>query len=408
LLNSSGQLAVMPKEKAATWYHLFVAATYAIPMLGSVLADVWWGKYKTIIWLSFVYCLGHIALTIDDTRMGLAFGLSLIALGSGGIKPCVAAHLGDQFGKANRPLLKRVFDWFYMSVNFGSIFSTLLTPALLANPNYGPKWAFGIPAVLMGLATLIFWLGRYQYAHIPPRGAGFLRDAMKPEGIRSLRRIALIISFIAVFWSISDQTGSMWVEQAKLMDRRFGWVTWNSAQFQVANPILVMILVPLFSYVVYPAAGRFVTVRPLGKMSVGFFLTALAFGLSGWIEVQLQAGHELNIGWQLLDYVFITAAEVLIYGTSLEFCYSQSPPSMKSLVMALNVFSVTMGNLFTALINYLIDLIPSFKTAMQGANYYWFFTGIAVVAACLFVRVALTFKEEAYLQDAEADVEAVA
>jgi POT family proton-dependent oligopeptide transporter len=400
LLDSSGQLAVMTETDATECYHWFVSANYAIPMLGSIFADVWWGKYNTIIWLSLIYCLGHVALAVDETRIGLFVGLFLIAIGSGGIKPCVSAHLGDQFGQANRHLLKRVFDWFYMAINFGSCFSTVLTPWLLANPNYGPKWAFGIPAVFMGLATLVFWLGRYRYAHIPPQGLGFLRDAVKPQGIRSLRKICLIVCFIAVFWSVSDQTGSKWVLQAERMDRHFAWIEWNSQQFQVANPILVMILVPLFAYVVYPWLSRFITVRPLGKMSVGFFLTALAFGLSGWIELQLQAGHEMNIYWQLLGYVFMTAAEVLIYGTSLEFCYSQAPPSMKSLVMGLNVLSVSMGNMFTALVNRLMNVFPSFANSMEGANYYWFFTAVAFVSACLFVVVALTFQEEAFLQDA--------
>src|SRR6185295_9158541 len=98
LLDWSGEKAVMTKDDATACYHLFVALNYAIPVLGSILADVWWGKYKTIIWLSLVYCLGHVALSIDDTRLGLFAGLSLIALGSGGIKPCVSAQLGDQFG----------------------------------------------------------------------------------------------------------------------------------------------------------------------------------------------------------------------------------------------------------------------------------------------------------------------
>jgi POT family proton-dependent oligopeptide transporter len=404
LLDSTGQLAVMSETDATECYHWFVFANYLIPVFGSILADVWWGKYKTILWLSLVYCLGHVALAVDETRIGLFVGLFLIALGSGGIKPCVSAHVGDQFGKANEHLLKRVYDWFYFAINFGSFFSTLLTPVLLNHPQYGPKWAFGVPAVFMGLATLVFWLGRYKYAHIPPRGAGFLRDAMKPEGIRILLRLGLIVSFIAVFWSVSDQTGSKWVLQAERMDRHFLGVEWDSQQLQAANPILVMIFVPLFSYVVYPAFARLVVVKPLGKMSVGFFLTVLAFGLSGWMELQLQAGHTLNIGWQLFGYVLMTAAEVLIYGTSLEFCYSQAPPSMKSLVMGLNVLSVSIGNLFTALVNRCINWSPAFSRFMDGANYYWFFTGVALVAACLFVIVAWTYKEQTFLQDAPSEL----
>src|SRR5207253_6753964 len=95
------------------------------------LADAVLGKYRTVLYLSFVYCLGHLALALDHTRLGLVIGLGLIALGAGGIKPCVSAIVGDQFGVSNQHLLPRVFSWFYFSINFGSAFSTLLIPLLL-------------------------------------------------------------------------------------------------------------------------------------------------------------------------------------------------------------------------------------------------------------------------------------
>ena len=95
-------------------------------------------------------------LSLDDTRFGLSIGLGLIAMGSGGIKPCVSAHVGDQFGKTNSHLLEKVFSWFYFSINFGAFFSTLATPLLLEK--YGPNVAFGIPGVLMFIATFVFWI----------------------------------------------------------------------------------------------------------------------------------------------------------------------------------------------------------------------------------------------------------
>src|SRR5690606_20028323 len=131
---------------------------------GALLADVFWGKYKTILTLSIVYCLGHLALALDETRLGLSVGLGLIAIGSGGIKPCVSAHVGDQFGKKNFHLVSKIFSWFYFSINFGSFISTLMTPWLLRN--YGPHWAFGVPGGLMLIATIVFWMGRKRFVHI--------------------------------------------------------------------------------------------------------------------------------------------------------------------------------------------------------------------------------------------------
>ncbi len=161
VVDASGQTAVFSEDEATTAIHLFVMAAYAFPFLGAILADGFLGKYRTILILSCVYCLGHLALALDDTRLGLAIGLTLIAMGAGGIKPCVSAHVGDQFGKVNAHLLERVFGWFYISINLGAVISMWLTPLLLEH--VGPEWAFGTPGIFMALATLVFWLGRKRW-----------------------------------------------------------------------------------------------------------------------------------------------------------------------------------------------------------------------------------------------------
>lgn len=158
MLDSSGGFDVMSEENAKAWYHSFSSAVYFFPILGAIISDAFLGKYKTILSLSIVYCLGHLALALDETRMGLGIGLTLIAIGSGGIKPCVSAHVGDQFGPKNAHLLEKVFEWFYFSINLGAFASTLATPWLLEH--YGPSLAFGIPGALMLIATIVFWMGR--------------------------------------------------------------------------------------------------------------------------------------------------------------------------------------------------------------------------------------------------------
>src|SRR6185369_16488434 len=142
--------------------------SYFLPILGAFLGDAILGKYRTVLFLSIVYCFGHLALALSHTRLGLVLGLGLIALGAGGIKPCVSANVGDQFGRSNQHLLERVFGWFYFSINLGAFASSVLTPLLLKE--YGPHVAFGVPGVLMLLATIVFWLGRNKFVHIPPGG----------------------------------------------------------------------------------------------------------------------------------------------------------------------------------------------------------------------------------------------
>jgi len=209
LVDAGGKLAPMTDNEAKAYFHLFVSVTYFTPFLGALLADGVWGKYRTIISLSIVYSLGHFCLALDDTRMGLLLGQSLIALGSGGIKPCVSAHLGDQFGAGNRHWLSNVFSWFYLAINIGAFVSMLLVPWLLKT--YGAPVAFTVPGLLMLLATWIFWSGRYRFVHIPPAGMGFVREALSGEGLRCLGRLSGIYLFIAMFWALFDQNGSSWV-----------------------------------------------------------------------------------------------------------------------------------------------------------------------------------------------------
>ena len=158
MMDASGAKDTMSPEEAKAYFHLFNTGVYLFPLFGAIIADWLFGKYKTILSLSIVYCLGHLALALDETRTGLAIGLTLIAIGSGGIKPCVSAHVGDQFGKNNKHLMDKVFSWFYLSINLGAFVSTLMTPLLLEY--YGPHVAFGIPGLLMLIATVLFWKGR--------------------------------------------------------------------------------------------------------------------------------------------------------------------------------------------------------------------------------------------------------
>tara|TARA_B100001750_G_scaffold233244_1_gene233250 strand:- start:34 stop:1254 length:1221 start_codon:yes stop_codon:yes gene_type:complete len=397
LMNASGQPDYMTDEQAKVWFHLFSSAVYFTPLLGGLLSDIFLGKYRTIILLSIVYCLGHFMLAIDETRFGLGIGLALIAVGAGGIKPCVSAHVGDQFGKTNQSLLDKAFSWFYFSINVGAAISTLLTPILLAK--YGPGVAFGVPGVLMVVATILFWAGRSKFVHIPPGGKKWVQETFSKEGVLILLKLSVIYSFVAMFWALFDQTGSAWVLQAQHMDRVvFGYELLPS-QIQAANPVLVLTMIPLFYYLVYPLMSKYCfEMTPLRRVAIGFFICIPAFAVPGLIETQIQNGDTPHISWQFLSYIIITAAEILISITCLEFSYTQAPKTMKSIVMGFFFASVTIGNLFTAGVNYFIQNEDG-SVALEGADYYWFFTWAIAIAAVLFLFVLRFYVPKTYVQD---------
>jgi POT family proton-dependent oligopeptide transporter len=257
----------------------------------------------------------------------------------------------------------------------------------------------------MALATLVFWMGRNKFVHIPPGGVGFLREVFSGEGLAALGKLFIIYTFIAMFWALFDQQGSAWVLQAARMDRHF-IVDWDPSQAQWLNPALVLLFIPLFNRVIYPAFEGFWPLTPLRKISLGLFLTVPAFLLPAWLDARLDAGETVNIVWQLGGYIIMTAAEVLVSITALEFSYTQAPRRMKSLVMGAFLMSVSIGNFFTAAVNFFIQN-PDGTSKLDGASYYLFFAGAMAITAVLFVPVAVWYKERTYIQD-EAPGEAVA
>jgi len=422
LRSAAGQPAPMASAEAEGWYHAFVTAVYFLPLLGAILADAFVGKFRTIMALSIVYCLGHLALALDHTRMGLVLGLSLIALGAGGIKPCVSATVGDQFGKTNQHLLSRVFNWFYFSINVGSAFSTMLIPWLLEPYKvpaeaaaqmpawqvhfweriHSPDVAFGVPGLLMIVATVVFWVGRYRFVHIPPAGRKYLDEFWVPgvgvnmETLRTLGNLLIPVPFVAMFWALWQQNFSSWVLQSEKMDRHLFGKEWLPAQIQTVNPIFILLALPIFSYVIYPLIEKVFRLTPLRKIGMGLFVTIFAFLIIAWIQLRIDAGGKPNIIWQVFAFAVLTAGEVLVSATHLEFAYSQAPNRLKSLVMCTYLIAISLGNAFTAAVNFLMGW---WGMKAETTGYFVFFIVTMSVFAVVFVFVARSYRGRTHVQD---------
>ena len=405
LLNSAGVLEPMDQATATAWQHRFVAATYIFPIIGAVLSDWLWGKYKTILWISLMYCLGHATLATVDfpTQTGippkaaLLAAMVMLSVGAGGIKPCVSAHVGDQFGRDNQHLMSKVYQWFYFAINVGAAASMILTPWLL--DNLGPGVAFGVPGVLMAIATYVFWLGRNKFVHVPPTGNRIFAEIVSRDSLRALVNLLPLFALVSMFWALFDQTQSSWVEQAKHMDRLVLGMDFNPSQIQAVNSILVLVLVPVFAVVIYPFLGKFFEVTPLRKVGVGLFVGAASFVICAFIQRWIDAGHTPHIAWQLLAYLVITAAEVMVSITALEFSYSQAPKTLKSFIMGVYLSSIALGNLVISEVNARIEAVESAGYSfLSGENYYWSFAGATLLAACVYVVWSQFYRGRTFIQ----------
>jgi POT family proton-dependent oligopeptide transporter len=394
---------------AKSHFHDFVVAVYLFPLIGGWLADRYWGRYRTILWLSLVYCLGNLCLALFVTNAyGFYLGLSLIAMGSGGIKPCVGAMVGDQFTADTKDQASRVFQAFYWSINLGSFFASALIPKLLKADWAGPRVAFGIPGALMLVATLIFWLGRSRYVIVPPTGArphGFLQvvrarlrhgswqgaRVLHPdeavEGTRSVLKVLLVFAPIPLFWALFDQKASTWVVQAKAMNGHIDFlgIDFEPSQMQLVNPALVMLLIPFMGAVGYPWLKRTgFEMTPLRRMTVGMFIAASSWVAAGLVQQPIDCGERLSILWQLGPYVLLTLSEVMVSTSGLEFAYSQAPVEMKGTLMSFWLLTTAIGNLVVAR--------ASTWLTLSGAPLFFAYAAAAAVAA-----VALAFIARRYV-----------
>jgi POT family proton-dependent oligopeptide transporter len=421
LMDWDGNPAKLSEEQAMEWKHYFKAAVYFTPLIGSLISDLFLGKYRTIIAFSIVYCLGFLAITLDQTYLGTMIGLGLIAMGAGIIKPCLSANLGDQFGKSNQNLITKAYNMFYWAVNLGAFFSMAISPWIY--DKYGDvRIALGMPGIFMVLATVTYWVGRKSMVHIPPKGKAFVKDLFSMEGILVIVRLSLFLFiFVAVFWSLFDQTTSKWIYQAEKMNLTF--LKWNisdqtffgsllsklgglhqvdwkilPAQMQAANCIMILIAIPLFAYVIYPVINKFFRLTPIRKIALGFFVTLPSFAIPAILDRWILDGVQPSIWWQVLAYWFITSGEVMISIPALEFAYTQAPKSMKSFISSLNLLSVSLGNLFISLVNRFIQN-PDGTVKLKGPNYYWFFTILLLVTGVLFCIVVQFYRGKTYLQD---------
>ncbi|XP_044071680.1 solute carrier family 15 member 2 [Siniperca chuatsi] len=323
------------KNLSTAIYHAFSSLCYFTPILGALIADSWLGKFKTIVYLSIVYVIGHVVKSVgaiptvgnSDVHIALSMvGLILIAFGTGGIKPCVAAFGGDQFDEEHVSERQKFFSIFYMSINAGSLLSTVITPVLRGDVQcFGGDCyalAFGVPAALMIVALVVFIAGSGLYKRNPPQGnillevcncIGFAiknrwnRSKYDPQRkhwldwaeekyskrliqeIKMVLRVLVLYIPLPMFWALFDQQGSRWTLQATRMNMAFGdSFVIKPDQMQMLNALLILLFVPIFDLIIYPLVGLCrINITPLRKMATGMIFAALAFGAATLVEVNV-------------------------------------------------------------------------------------------------------------------------
>uniref|UniRef100_H0XE89 Solute carrier family 15 member 1 n=1 Tax=Otolemur garnettii TaxID=30611 RepID=H0XE89_OTOGA len=337
-------------------YHTFVALCYLTPILGALIADSWLGKFKTIVSLSIVYTIGQAVISISSindltdhnhdgtpdsltTHVVLSMGLALIALGTGGIKPCVSAFGGDQFEEDQEKQRNRFFSIFYLAINAGSLLSTIITPMLrvqqcgIHSQQACYPLAFGVPAALMAVSLIVFVMGSSMYKKYQPQGNVMAKvvkcigvsvsEALSQKGrnrngpgvydthpwskeriksdeerlicqIKMVTKVMFLYIPLPMFWALFDQQGSRWTLQATTMNGKMGAIEIQPDQMQTVNAILIVIMVPIFDGVLYPLIAKCgLNFTSLKRMTTGMFLAAMAFVVASVVQMEIDVSCPL-------------------------------------------------------------------------------------------------------------------
>jgi POT family proton-dependent oligopeptide transporter len=511
------RLEISPDD-AISWYSFFMAACYFAPLLGGYVSDVYLGRYRTILAFNVFYLFGLAVLggtAFVDSRAGAFIGLALMALGTGGIKPCVSAFGADQLVGASQRDSTAFFLLFYASINAGSTLSYIVTPIIRAV--YGFQWAFLLSLLVLALSLLVFIAGSRLYRVLAPartsvyskfvavfcaasragsgagvagvasdaqalelaRGGGcgvhaaegletmplvLRRDghvstatavgvqletleragvagnmpstedapaAVLPPGVESpaapvrlttgwrwldkafgraaptdvlgvaaVLRILPLFLCLPVFWALFDSQGSVWTlqrEHLRTLCLGGGDVAClTTEQLGVANPLFVIVLVPLVSWVIGGVTrlahsrpgSAWLEPTPLRRMSIGMYLAAASFVLTGLLQQAIDGNPPgtVSVLWQLPQFFVVTLAEVLVSATGLEWAYTQSPASMRSSVVALFLCMTAIGNLVTGV------LYAGLSSTLSSAQIIWLLTGLMLAAAIVFTVLAVRYR----------------
>uniref|UniRef100_A0A8C1FUB2 Solute carrier family 15 member 1b n=1 Tax=Cyprinus carpio carpio TaxID=630221 RepID=A0A8C1FUB2_CYPCA len=288
-------------DLSTTIYHTFVALCYLTPILGAIIADSWLGKFKTIVYLSIVYTIGQVIMAIsaihditdtnrDGTPDNMTFhtamsmlGLILIALGTGGIKPCVAVIL------LSAVVFIAGHNMYIMESPKGNILLQVMKCIGFAIRNRFNHRSKQHPKREHWMDWAeekydVCYIKHLSYSH---RHSVFLQKLLIAQ-VKMVLKVLFLYIPLPMFWALFDQQGSRWTLQATTMDGNFGAFIIQPDQMQIVNPILIVIMVPIMDSAVYPLIKKCgLNFTPLRRMTVGMLLASLAFVAAALLQIQI-------------------------------------------------------------------------------------------------------------------------
>jgi POT family proton-dependent oligopeptide transporter len=369
----------------------FMAACYVTPFFGGWVAERFLGRYKTILYYSVPYIIGHLILGGVQNPTGLFIALTLLAFGSGAIKPNTSVLLGQIYDAEHKePLMNEAFSLYYAAVNIGAAITSFALPIIVRAEDGRYGVALMVPAILMVIAFAAFAFGKRFYPTEDVRAlARVPKTTVQRQAERkTLVRIAGVFGAIAIFWLIYDQNADTWIyfAQSHTDLQAFG-VKMSANQMQALNPFFIVVLTPIFNWIWNQAkklrGGR--EVADTRKMLVGYgivVVTSVVMAYAAW----LAKSGPVTVWWVIMATFIITLAELCISPVGMEFAYRQALPGTKSIVTAAFWMMVFVGDSIGLL------FAPFYEKGLPPSVYFAILAVLMTVTALAFIPIARRFE----------------
>ncbi|KAF2129661.1 PTR2-domain-containing protein [Dothidotthia symphoricarpi CBS 119687] len=408
---------------------------YTTPILGAIIADEYLGRYNTIFIAIAFSIIGHILLVISAIPAVLTSGnaiapfiLGVIVLGFGtgafkaNVSPLIAeqyrqtkprvvidAKTGDRVISDPNITISRIFLYFYMFINVGSLTGQI---GMVYVEKYVGFWlAWLLPTLLFCCCPFVLWFCKGKYHLSPPTGSVLTRAikllSLATKGKWSVNPVQTRKNFKSEhFWNDVKpshlgsskprwmQFDDAWVDQVARGLRACSCFTWiplywlsynqmnNNLVSQAAtmrlngvpndvitnlNPISLVIFIPLVDNFLYPALRKYkIKFTPIKRIAFGFILASMAMVAACVIQYYIYkegpCGSHMNscdekadisVWVQAVPYVLVGFSEIFTSITGLEFAFTKAPKNMRSLVTSywhfMSAFSNAIGQAFVSL-----------------------------------------------------------
>jgi len=374
---------LLGQQQASLVYGVYTAMVYFTPIVGGVVSDRWLGRRRAVIIGGAVMALGHFLMAFEPA---FYFALAAIALGNGLFLPNLPSQI-DGLYAPNDPRRGSAYNVYYVGINVGGLLAPLVCGTL--GELYGWHWGFGAAGIgmLAGLALYVLG-GRYLPAEATrarpaSTSASTPRtDAAAGADLRSTVLVLLAVGLcVVLFRGAYEQTGNtiaLWADSG--VDRHVGAgfsipMTW----FQALNPLLVILMTPLFVAHWTRQAARGREPAPARKMALGALGVAAAYALLSAVSgATLQA--QASWMWLALFFLVLTAGELFILPVGLGLFARLAPEGHRATTIAAWFLAAFGGNL-------LAGVLGTLWSRVGHAAFFAAMASLATLAAALLWRL---------------------